>query len=386
MLNFADLCIERPVGTEGNNKVIKLLEGAFSKLGYNILELPFNCTVWQSNKSFAEQNNKKIEIFPSPFSKNLKGNFHIKYVSSLMELQSIKDFKGILIFKDELTKAAIFPKNFPFYFPDEDKEKYEAIEKINPEGIITISGQDPVSGLNPFPVFEDVNFQIPAAYAASLEDFLENFTENKEISVEINSKRYKEKSKQIFFRNEGVSEDIILVAAHMDSKYNTDGAIDNAAGLYTLYETAKLIKACRFNHTIEIVPFNGEDSPEVCGQMAYLNYLKENNLKVKTVINIDGVGSIGSENIFSFYNFDKIVKNKIVSENNLSEGEQWYSGDHCIFTFQEIPCIAVTASNMFTELIKITHTKNDKMELVDIRLPEMLSKTIFDIIKILDIQ
>ena len=249
-----------------------------------------------------------------------------------------------------------------------------------PKGIIAISGQDPASGLNPFPVFEDVNFEVPSAYAAALDGIIDG----NEIKIEINSSRSREKSKQAVYRSESLSKDIILIAAHMDSKYFTEGAVDNASGVFTLYEIAKQIKTNKYNYTIEIVPFNGEDSPEVSGQLAYLEYLKENNLNVKYVINIDGVGHIGSDNMFSFYNFNDDIRTRILKENEISAGEQWYSGDHGIFAFQEIPCIAITAKNMFSYLIKnITHTKNDKTELIDIKNIEELGKTIIKILTII---
>ena len=377
MLNFNEICIDRPVGTKGNNDVMNLLHKAFSSLEYKIIELPCDCSVWRQDYSFVEQNSNKIEIFPSPFSRELKGCFPIKYVSSITELKGIKNFKGILAFQDELTKNGIMPKDFPFYFPDEDKLMYEIVENINPSGIIAISGQDPASGLNPFPIFEDANLEIPTAYVSSLE----NITETVEISIEINSKVRKEKTKQIIFRKEGSSKDIIVIAAHMDSKYFTDGAIDNAAGVYTLFEIAKLLKPEKYHHTIEIVPFNGEDSPETPGQLAYLKYLDENNYSIKSVINIDGVGHVGSENMFSFYNFDENLKTEIITNNHILEGEQWYSGDHGMFVFQEIPCIAITASDMFSDLMKITHTKKDKIELVDENLLLALTEAISYIIK-----
>jgi len=381
MLSFKTLCIERPAGTDGNNEVIRLLNSAFDKLAYELIELPFDCTKWISGASFIEQNNNKIEIYPSPFSNGLKGIFPVKYISSLPQLKNIIDFNGILILKDELTQAGLSPKNFPFYFPDEDKMAYEIIEKINPKGIITISGQDPVSGLNPFPVFEDANFEIPSAYVSSLD----NIPEENIVKIKINSERSKVKSKQIIYRKNGTLKDIILIAAHMDSKYFTNGAIDNASGTFTLYEIAKMIRFNNYKHTIEIVPFNGEESPEVSGQLAYLEYLKKNYLNIKSVINIDGVGHIGSENMFSFYNYAEKDKKQIITENNLSEGEQWYSGDHSIFLLQEIPCIAVTASNMFSYLMKsIIHTKNDKAELIDIKILEKLSRTIVKILEIID--
>ena len=381
MLNFNEICIERPVGSIGNDTVIKLLKNGFSQLNFCTIELPIKCTLWQSHYSFIEQNGKKTEIFSSPFSKELKGSYRIKYVSSIAELKCIKSFNGILVFKNKLTKASLFPKNFPFYFPDDDKAKYEIIENINPVGIIAISGQDPVSGLNPFPIFEDVNFQIPTAYVKSLK----NIMDDKDVFVEINSKNVQRKSKQVIFKKEGKTKDIILIAAHMDTKYSTDGAIDNASGVYTLFKIAELINKSDFNHTIEIVPFNGEDSPEVSGQLAYLKYLKKNKLNIKSVINIDGVGHIGSENMFSFYNFNEKTKMKITAKNNIVEGEQWYSGDHGIFVFQEIPCIAITSNNAFTDLMKITHTTGDKKELVDMKILRELSKTITKIIKTIDV-
>lgn len=378
MLKFSELCIERPLGTNGNNEILKLLGKEFNTLKYKTIELPLECTIWESNNSFVEQNDNKIEIFPSPFSRNLKGIFPLKYVSTFAELSSIKFFNGILVFINELSKNSVMAKNYPFYFPDDDKILYETLEKINPKGIITISGQDPASGLNPFPIFEDVNLEIPTAYVSSLE----NVTENNEISIQINSKIYKQKSKQLIFRTEGLSNDIILIAAHMDSKYFTNGAMDNAAGLYTLCETANLIKDKRYNYTIEIVPFNGEESPEASGELAYLNYLKENNYKIKSVINIDGPGHIGSKNMFSFFNYDKNIQDEIIAKNNLLEGEQWYSGDHSMFIFQNIPCIAITSSDMFTDSIKLTHTKMDKDKIVDLDVLKTLSKSIENILEL----
>jgi hypothetical protein len=74
MINFSELCIERPLGTKGNNTVNNLLHNAFHKLGYSIIDLPFDCTVWQSENSFVEQRGKKPVIFSSPFSKKIKGS------------------------------------------------------------------------------------------------------------------------------------------------------------------------------------------------------------------------------------------------------------------------------------------------------------------------
>jgi len=369
MLKFNDLCIERPLGTLGNDTVLRLLKKSFSDFQYKTIELSIECTVWNSGDSYIEQNGK-FKIFPSPFSLSLSGNFPVKCISNITELKSIKEFNGILIFTDELAKEAFMPKDFPFYFPDEHREVYKIIEEINPNGILAVTGKDTSSGLNPFPLFEDSNMEIPSAFVANINAI----DRTKSIYIKIDSGRKKAKSKQLIFRKEGNEKEIILISAHMDSKYFTNGALDNASGVFALYETAKILGNNKY--TIEFVPFNGEESPESSGQLAYLQYLQENNYIIKSVINLDSPGHIGSENAFSFYNYDESAKAELIKKNNLKEGEQWYSGDHGIFVFQEIPCIAITSSDLFEKSIHLTHTRKDTPEKIDIKLLKELGNTI----------
>jgi hypothetical protein len=68
---------------------------AFNELNYKSIDLPFECTVWQSGNSFVEQKSNKIIIFPCPFSQDLKGIYPIKYVSSLENIVETDDiFRG----------------------------------------------------------------------------------------------------------------------------------------------------------------------------------------------------------------------------------------------------------------------------------------------------
>jgi aminopeptidase YwaD len=300
-------------------------------------------------------------------------------VSSVAELKAVGRFDGVLVFDGELTKDSLMPRDYPFYFPDEHKEIYDAIEEINPKGIITVSGQDPASGLNPFPIFDDANMAIPTAYVSGLG----GIDLQKEATLVIKSSVNKAASKQLIWRKEGRKKGIILIAAHMDSKYGTKGALDNAAGLYVLCEIAKAMNEMDSEYTIELVPFNGEESPEASGELAYLQYLQQNGYTIRTMINIDAPGHIGSENMFSFFNFDDAVKAKLVKENNLLEGEPWYSGDHTMFAFQGIPCIIVTSSDMFSDSIRLTHTEKDVANVVDVGLLHKLSGTVKNIISCL---
>jgi aminopeptidase YwaD len=375
-MKFNELCIERPLGSDGNNTVLALLNKTVAALKYKVIELPLECRLWEYGDSSIAQGNNKIRLCPSPFSQALSGEYKLKAVSTVAELKAVGRFDGLLVFDGDLTKDSLMPRNYPFYFPDEHKEIYDLIEEINPKGIITVSGQDPASGLNPFPIFDDANMTMPTAYTSDLG----GIDLQAEATIVINSGVKKAASKQLIYRKEGKKPDIILIAAHMDSKYGTRGALDNAAGLYTLCEIAKSISELNTEYTIELLPFNGEESPEASGELAYLQYLQQNGCNIKTMINIDAPGHIGSENMFSFFNFDDAVKAKLVADNKLLEGEPWYSGDHTMFAFQGTPCIIVTSSDMFTDSIRLTHTEKDVANVVDVGLLEKLSGTVKDIV------
>ena len=81
----------------------------------------------------------------------------------------------------------------------------------------------------------------------------------------------------------------IVICAHMDSKYNTDGALDNASGVATMLYAAKSIETDRYD--IDIVPFNSEEYYAPQGELIYLKELE----KVKKSIasyNIDTVAHV----------------------------------------------------------------------------------------------
>jgi aminopeptidase YwaD len=370
-MKINDICIERPVGTSGNKKVSNYLQRLMYELNFQTIELPFECSVWQRSKSYLNE----TLIHPSPFSRSLRGSFSVKFVSNLADLFSIDTFAGVLIFIDELSKASFMPRNFPFYFPDTHRIIYETLDRISPCGIVAITGQDPYSGLNPFPIFCDTLLQIPTAFVSSLNKQISG----QKVNIEINSNIYIESAKQLVFRKEGKTEETIVVMAHLDTKYDTRGAIDNASGIVTLYEIAKLISRFDTHFSIEIVPLNGEEHPEVPGQLAYLNYLSSKSKSLKLAINIDGVGHIGSPDVFSFYNFDRKQTSQILCDHNLIAGETWFSSDHSIFAMRDIPSIAVTSKKMFSTLTKILHTDRDIPNLVDHKKLLKLANTITNI-------
>ena len=74
----------------------------------------------------------------------------------------------------------------------------------------------------------------------------------------------------------------IIVCAHMDTKYHTQGALDNAVGVAVLLEAAE--RLVNSNYNIDIVPFNGEEYYEASGEVEYLKYMNSGKDRVSLVI------------------------------------------------------------------------------------------------------
>ena len=97
----------------------------------------------------------------------------------------------------------------------------------------------------------------------------------------------------------------IIVCAHMDTKYHTQGALDNAAGVAVLLSAAAGLSKTDCN--VDIVPFNGEEYYEACGEVEYLKRLSPGRDEVALVINIDSPCHAGS-NVAHSSSIDELLR------------------------------------------------------------------------------
>ena len=377
-----EIALERPVGTQNNTKINAYIREKSLINQLEVKTLDIDCFTWNKQESYFKINNEKFTIFPSPFSTNYKGKLSIVIVSNNQELEKTDCENKLLILVGEICKNPLMPKDFPLYYPEEDKYLIELIEKKNPAAILCFTGQHPMCGLNPFPLFEDGNFTIPSAYISS--KYSQNLTNVFYGDLKICSEKIESKSEQLIIRKENTSKEKIIICAHMDTKYETNGAIDNAGGVACLLELESLLKNYNGRYCIEIIPFNGEEYYGISGQLKYMEYLQTISEKIKLVINIDAIGFKNSTLAVSKYNVSNCVEKKLEDivnkDKKLNFGPEWIAGDHSMFAFQGIECIALTSSNLFEEVIPITHTNKDTVDLLDYSLVKECAKSIFEII------
>ncbi len=365
---------ERHVGSIGNRAAVNFFNNALESWDYDMQKDEFNCMEWECGEVHLRAGDEEYQVYASPYSLPCNVSSEMVVVSTLDELKNVEAYNKILALTNELSKEQIMPKNFVFYNPEEHKQIISLLEEKKPKAIVCVTGQgEGISGgFYPFPVFEDGDFDIPSVYMKDIEaEKLLHFNGEK-IELSIVSERIPAKSYNPIGRKKGDGKGSIIVCAHIDTKKNTPGALDNAAGVSVLMALAEELIEYKGLHDIEMIAFNGEDYYAVPGQMLYIQQNNGDFSDVKLVINIDGVGHKDSKSAISFYNLSEHQVNKtmdiIGNYKTVVKGEEWYEGDHSMFLQMGVPCIAVTSSNVREVVMHISHTPKDTVDNVDIAL------------------
>jgi len=380
---------ERPVGSVGNREAADFIEQEMALLGWETETPEFEALDWHDEGAVLSAENKTFEVSASPFSLGYSGEAELVSVTNADELSKADAAGKILFLHGDIAAEQLMPKNFVFYNPDEHKEIVALLEQSGARAIICATGRNAAlaGGVYPFPLIEDGDFDIPSVYMTEEEGKKLLPFAGKKVMLKSNSRRIKAKGCNVIGRKGEITADKIVVTAHMDAKIGTPGALDNATGVVVLLLLARLLEDYFGNLQIELVAFNGEDYYSVPGQMNYVTANMDSFNQVMLNINIDGAGYKDGPSALSFYGLPLLIESKarevLASSKGVIEGRQWPQGDHSIFIQYGRPAIAAT-SQWFADHIDsqtITHTPEDKPEIVDCQKLIELAKTLNNLIR-----
>ncbi len=107
--------------------------------------------------------------------------------------------------------------------------------------------------------------------------------------------------KNVICDRRGLSDDTVLLCAHYNTilKQNLEditskapGANDNASGVATLIEIARIISTLNLNRNIQFAFFSGEEQG-LWGSTHYAQHIQENGVNLYVVVNMDMCGETG---------------------------------------------------------------------------------------------
>jgi aminopeptidase YwaD len=362
----------RPVGSSANHAAEAYIAAILRDAGYEVEQQQFDCIDWRLESVDLWLGDGPLPVRANPFSPPCDVTSSIVPISNTEELKQADIAGKIVVLHDSLTESPLFPRNYPFFSVEEHKYIIELLEAGQPQAIIAISPQ----GGNPAPVIEDGDFTVPsvtvsADVGAVLMDAVDPIT------VKVRSTSRPGHAANVIGRRVHPARDKIVLTAHFDTKPDTPGALDNAAGVATILTLAQRLSADNFERNLEVVAFNGEDHYAAPGEVAYINGCGSEFGRIALVINVDGVGLRDENATVSFFNCDyewvSRVRNTITGWSRFEESPPWPEGDHTIFAMQGVPCIALTSGTVHDLIDKIIHTPQDTLELVE---PEQIANVV----------
>lgn len=370
------LCREIPtrqVGSEGNRQATAFFAETIASSGWSTETHGFDAVDWEEQGASLQVDGAGFEVFPSPYSLGVSAEAPLAGVSSLDELEQADLTGKIVLLHGEIAGEQIMPKNFVFYNPEGHQRIIALLERGHPAALVCATGRNAslAGGVYPFPLFEDGDFDIPSVFMTDVEGARLLPRLGRVARLQSTARRIPGKGFNVNARMGGESGGRVVVTAHIDAKKGTPGALDNASGVVILLLLAELLRDYRGERQVEIVAFNGEDYYAVPGQMLFVVQNQGRMGEIALNINIDGAGYLEGKSAFSFYGLPADVERRtreiLLDFEGITEGPQWYQGDHSIFVQSGCPAIAVS-SLWFSDNIdsqEITHTEKDRPEIVD---------------------
>ncbi|MDR2919640.1 MAG: M28 family peptidase [Tannerella sp.] len=364
---------ERRVGSEGNRKATAYAKKIMEESGCHTEATELQVMDWKTEGATLTCGGQSFEVFSSHYSLGCVTQGELIAVNTISKLEKADIKDKILLLYGEIAAQQIAPKNFPFWNPEEHQHLISVLEHGHPKALICATERNSATagGVYPFPLFEDGDFDIPSVYMKDTEG--EKLLDYAGLVVELISKaeRIPETAFNVIGRKSEQTKDRIVITAHIDTKIDTPGAIDNGTGVAVVLSLAELLKNYSGKYPIELVIFNGEDYYGAPGQITYVEQNAGHFDYIRLNINIDGVGYKEGLSCFSPLELPEDILDalhEVLWETpEIVEGVPWYQGDHSLFLQNGRPAIAVS-SQWFIENMEcqeITHTPKDNLDIVN---------------------
>lgn len=369
---------DRHVGGEGDRSAREFFVAEAEGADLRIERIGFEALEWLpgSGASLTAADGFEMPLRIGPFSAGVDASGPLVAVDDVGKLEAVRDPGAILLLHGAIAAEQYVPRHYPFYSVAGHARVLDALDAARPAAIIAATGRTPMAaGLYPFPLFEDGDLGWPSAYIRDVDAAQLLALAGCDVRVRIDSSTRLLQTEQLIAHAGPPSGPRVIVSAHIDSRYGTPGALDNAAGVATL-----LALADRFAKTpppvhVELVPFNGEDDYAAPGELAYL--ARPGALDdVAVAVNVDAVGRRGDTTAISFYSageeLKRLARSTAAHFERIAEGDSWPMSDHMVFAMRGVPAIAVTSSGLMEISATVAHTADDVPALVD---PTLVDET-----------
>ena len=371
----------RPIGSPANLAAAEYIDGVFkqSHLAVERQEIP--CPDWTAEQTSLELNGEPLEAFANTFSPSCDVSTDTIPVCTLAELEAAEISGRVPVFYGDLAQGELATKG-GIYISERDGRILQLLDERRPLGIITIN---PTLHAH-WRLIEDFDLDIPSVTVSALSGLKLLRSPGAIVRLRVVARHTPSSTANVIGRLRGEIPERIVFCAHYDSKVDTPGAYDNAAGVGVLLTLAQLLSQRRHRHTLEWVAFTGEEGAGL-GDMEYARGARRDGHgfdQVTAAINIDGVGPFTGTTTAASYaaspKLEALLEEKMQKYPGIIRVEPWPASDHYIFYSNGAPSIALTSKG----IKDIYHTLSDTIEWISPQKLEEAVQLTLDLVEALD--
>ena len=368
----------RPIGSTANLAVADYISEVFKRAGLILEKQEFSCPDWIEEHSSLDLNGELLEAFANTFSPPCNISAATNPICTLAELESALVTGRILVFYGDMSQTELATKG-GIYISERDRRIIQLLDERKPAGIITIN---PTLHAR-WRLIEDFDLDIPSVTVTAPSGLKLLKNPGAIVQMKIATRRSPSHTANVIGRLKGELPERIVLCAHYDSKVDTPGAYDNAAGVGVLLTLAEVLSKRKHRHTLEWIAFTGEEGAGL-GDMEYARRIGDGFDQVSTAMNFDGVGPFtGTTTVASFsasQALEALIDEKIGNYPGVIRVEPWPASDHYIFYSHGTPSIAFTSKG----IRDIYHTPSDTFEWISGEKLAEATQLALDLIEVLD--
>ena len=349
----------RPIGSPANLAAADYISGVFNQNGLSVEKQEIPCPNWSEEHTSLELNGQVLEASANTFSPSCTISAETITICTPAELELAPMTGKILVFYGDMAQTELATKG-GIYVSERDHRILQLFEERQPAGIITIN---PTLHAR-WRLIEDFDLDIPSVTVSAHSGLQLLKNSGSTVQLKIVAHRSPSHSDNVIGRLPGELPERIVFCAHYDSKIDTPGAYDNAAGVGVLLTLAEVLSQRKHRHTLEWVAFTGEEGAGL-GDMEYARRAGSTGdgfERVTAAMNIDGVGPFtGTTTVACFaasQALETLLDEKMRSYPGVMKAEPWPASDHYIFYSNGVPSIALTSQG----IRDIYHTSSDTFE------------------------
>lgn len=355
----------RPVGSSANREAVAYIERVLREAGVEVERQEFPCLEWYGLEVKLGLGDDLLDAAINPYSPACQLIRPTVSAGNIGELESTELRDRIVIMYDALCREPLLPKNFTFYTVAEHQRIIQLLEDGGASAVIAVRDEE---GTHP-PIIEDGDLALPSVTVPRSSGNRLLALSGAEVALTIACERRHSQGANVLAHKRGRGGPQILLCAHLDTKYGTPGAIDNASGVALMLALAQASHTMPDSLDLEFVFFNGEDCYNTPGQIRYLEANRDRLDELSLVVNADGVGVAGQRSSIAFFNcdpgFEEVARRRLSNWPEIVEIGPWPQGDHAMFWQLGVPCIAFTSEGIFGLIDQVIHTERDAFHQLD---------------------